>query len=163
MRAKKASFLRIHKEENMRKVATVALALLASLAIGCKKNSVTGPSTESLTGTWRATKAEYVNASNSSIKVDIVSQGATVTLVLEATTYTFTASDTRVPTNIGSGSWSSSSDILTLQPAGLPFTIIFEMSLSGDTLTLSGGGVQFDFNGTGNFVDATLNMVLTRQ
>jgi hypothetical protein len=161
--AQKADFLRIYQEADMRKVAIIAIAVLAILAVGCNKDSVTGPSTETLTGTWKATKAEYVNVANSSIKVDIVSQGSTVTLVLEASTYTFTTSDARVQPSIASGSWSSSKDTLTLKPTGASFTIIFDMALNGSTLTLNGGGVMFDFNADGNFVDATLNMVLARQ
>jgi hypothetical protein len=143
-----------------RPVFAVCAVVAVVLAASCK--SATGPTTESLTGTWHATKAEYVKASDTSVKVDVVSQGSAVTLQLATSTFTFTVNDARVSESPLTGTWTSSKDTLTLAPSGMSFTIVFDMTLNGSTLTLSGGGVTFDFTSTGTFEDAKLNMVLTK-
>jgi hypothetical protein len=62
----------------MRAKVVVILVGLVALAAGSCKDS-TGPDVESLIGTWRATKAEYVSVADSNTKVDIVAQGSTLT------------------------------------------------------------------------------------
>jgi hypothetical protein len=51
---------------------------------------------------------------------------------------------------------------MTLKPTGVTWSIQFDMTFSGNNLTLNGGSVQFDFN-SGNFEEAKLNMALVRQ
>jgi len=145
----------------MPKTLFVAGAVLAALLAGACKSS-TGPSTDSLVGTWDATKAEYVKVSDTGTKVDVVAEGSTVSLVLTASTFTFTVDDARAEQTTLTGTWTKSTDTLTLEPSGVSYTIVFEMTLNGSTLTLDGGGVMFDFTSTGTFEDATLNMVLTK-
>jgi hypothetical protein len=146
----------------MRKTAFCICASLIALLLGsCKSPS--GPSSETLAGTWRATKAQYVKVADANVTVDVVAEGSSVSLVLATGTYTFTVNDTRVPQSVTTGSWTSSKDTLTLAPAGTTFTIVFDMSLNGSTLTLNGGGVMFDFNFNETFEDATLNMGLAKQ
>ncbi len=145
----------------MPKTLFVACAVLAALLAGACKSS-TGPSTDSLVGTWDATKAEFVLKSNTSTKVDIVAEGSTVTLVLTANSFTLTTDDTRTEDASMSGTWSKTTDTLTLEPTGQSFTLVFDMTLNGSTLTLDGGGVMFDFTSTGTYEDAELNMVLVK-
>ena len=45
---------------------------------------------------------------------------------------------------------------MTLTPAGMPFSWVFDMELNGNTLTLTGGSVEFDFNADGAFEQARL-------
>jgi hypothetical protein len=146
----------------MRKAALiiiVALAFLAASSSSCKKSS-TSPTLQSPTGTWLATGAEYVSVANPSQRVNIVSQGASVSLVLDASTFTFKISYPGQEPTVTTGSWSYTSDTMTLAPSGTSFTWVFNMSLSGDSMTLSGAHVQFNFSGT--LEEATLNLVLAR-
>jgi hypothetical protein len=122
----------------------------------------TGPDVQSLIGTWQATEAEYVSVANSNIKVDIVAQGSTLRLVLNASTYVLTITDPGMSPEVTNGTWSKTIDTLTLTPSGGSSKSVFDMSLSSDMLTLIGGGAWFDFT-TGNFEDAKLNLVLDRQ
>jgi hypothetical protein len=147
----------------MRKAVLIMIVFVGILAaVNCKENT-TGPSSQDLAGTWRATKAEFVSVANSSLKVDIVSQGSTVTLVLNAGSFTLTINDSRVPTQNTNGTYTSTSDTLTLVPSGLSFSWVFEMTLSGDNLTLNGASMQFDFSGNAAYEEAKLNMTLARQ
>lgn len=60
------------------------------------------------------------------------------------------------------GTWQASIDVLTITETGDPFSVQFEFTLSGATLTLTGGDVDFDFNGTGD-LPAELDRVLVKQ
>ena len=116
-----------------------------------------------LVGTWRATRAEYVSATNSALKVEIVAQGSNLTLALEASTFVLTITDPGEAPNVTNGTWRSSSDTMTLTPAGMPFSWQFDMNLSGNTLTLTGAAVEFDFNADGALEQAGLSLTLVRQ
>jgi len=147
----------------MRKTALVVLAAAAFLgAAGCK--SSTGPEEAAgLVGTWRATKAEFVSIANSSKKVDIIVQGSTLTLVLDSSTFVLTITDPGESPLVRSGTWSSSTDVLTLvTTSGGSGESQFDFSLNGNQLTLSGGHIQFDFT-VGNPEEAILNLTLVRQ
>jgi hypothetical protein len=145
----------------MRKTTFCVCAVLVALFLGSCK-SPTGPSSETLEGTWHATKAQYVKVADAGVTVDVVAQGSAVSLALATGTYTFTVNDTRVPQSVTTGSWTSSQDTLTLAPSGTTFTTVFDMSLNGSTLTLNGGGVLFDFDSNGTFEEAKLNMMLAK-
>jgi len=124
----------------------------------------TGPSPASLVGTWTATKAEFTWVANPGTKVNIVAHGSTVTLVLNADhTYTVTVLTPGEPDDVRTSTWSSSADVLTLNNAPpMQGEMQFDMSLSGSTLTLTGGHTGFDFNDDQIDEDATLNLVLTK-
>lgn len=70
-------------------VVGMVVATLGTVA-ACGGGSPAGPSggpnptPQGLAGSWRATRAELVNATNSSARVEIVSLGATLVLSLEA-------------------------------------------------------------------------------
>ncbi len=146
----------------MQKATCAVLAALAILAVAGCKDSTTGPSAQGLQGSWRATKAEFTSVANPSTKVDIVAQGSTVTLVLAASTFTLTITDQGQSPKVTAGSWTSSMDTMTLKPSGVSFDWTFDMNQSGNTLTLSGANVNFDFGADGTMEEAKLNMVLTR-
>jgi hypothetical protein len=144
----------------MRKAALIVIVALAFLAAASCKGTSTTPSFQAPVGTWQATSAEYVSVANPSQRVNIVSQGATVTLVLETSTFTLTISNPGESPTVTTGSATYTSDTMTLAPSGTSFTWVFNMTLSGKGMTLSGAHVQFDFSGT--MEEATLTMVLTR-
>ena len=139
--------------------------LTASLVLaGCGDDDGTGPSPESLTGTWQATKAEMVSAANPSLKIELISLGATLELVLSTNqAFTMTATIPGEPPEVQTGTWSSSSDVLVLKPSGQTFDWTFDMTLTGTTLTLSGAHVEFDLNDDGVDDEAILNLVMQRQ
>jgi hypothetical protein len=95
--------------------------------------------------------------------VDTVAQGSSLTLALEVSSFVLTITDPGEAPNVTNGTWRSSSDTLTLTPAGMPFSWQFDMNLNGNTLTLTGAGVEFDFNADGVFEQARLNLTLVRQ
>jgi hypothetical protein len=147
---------------------TIQRIILAGAVLGgaaCHGDGGTGPSPASLTATWQATKAEFVNIANSSNKVDLVATGGSVVLVLtEGKTWTMTIRAPGDPDDVRNGTWSSSTDVLTLAFSGsFSGEMQFDMSLSGNTLTLSGGHTPFDVNGDGSDEETTLTLVLARQ
>jgi hypothetical protein len=154
----------------MQRLARVLLFVAAVIAAACGGGSDNGtpsvsPSTQAtLTGSWKATRAEFVSASNSSVRVEIVAQGTTLTLVLDsAGTYTQKIVDPAQAGQTTTGTWSASQDTLTLKPAGITGNIQFDMTLNGATLTLTGGHVSFDVNGDGRDEESLANFIMARQ
>ena len=132
-----------------------------ALSLACGGGNGTGPSPETLTGTWQATKAEMVSQANPATKVDLVALGGQVRLVLTGSkTFTLTVSMPGDPDEITTGSWSSSVDLLTLAYASGAWQ--FSMTLSGDPLTLSGADAEYDFNDDGQDEPAKINLVMVR-
>jgi Lipocalin-like domain len=143
------------------KVAVILVGLVALVAGGCKDS--TGPSAQSLIGTWHATKAEYVSIANPTTKVDIIATGSTLTLVLSSSNFVLTITDPGANPVVSNGTWSSSIDEMTLVPTtGWFGESQFDMSLSGNQLTLTGGHLPHAFT-PGNPEDAILNLILVRQ
>ena len=148
----------------MRRLAIVVLALLGA-ASACKSNgNGTGPSPAELTGTWDATKIEFTQVASPFTKVDVVPTGGSAVLVLvSGGGCTFTITATGGPDGVFTGTWSASSDLLSLDLAG-PFfntTWEFDMTLSNTTLTLSGADTDFTFASTPEA--AKFGLVLTKQ
>ncbi len=143
-----------------------ALILLAVTAVlggaGCK--SSTGPQDESdFIGTWSATKAEYVSIADSNTKADIVARGSTLTLVFASSTFVLTITDPGQGPEIFSGTWSASTDVMTLTwTSGMSGESQFDWSLDDDELTMTGGHMQFDFT-PGSPEEAILNLILVHQ
>jgi hypothetical protein len=148
------------------RLVLITLVALATITPGCSKDSPTGPGStpQGLVGSWKATTAVFVSQTDSSLRTDVVAQQTTVVLVLQsAGTYTFTMTDPGKAPNTTSGTWSASTDVLTLKQTGRSGDTQFNMTQSGSNLTLNGGHVQFDFGADGSVEEATLNMTLVRQ
>lgn len=147
----------------MRQWALILLAAVVFLSVTGCKGSPTAPDPKTLVGTWNATKAEFVSLADSNKKTDIITQGSTVTLVLSTSTFVFTITDPGQAPEAGTGTWSVSSDTLTLTwSTGFFGESQFDFVLNGDRLTLTGGHVPHDFT-VGNFEEAILNLTLARQ
>jgi hypothetical protein len=156
-----------------------ATLVVATIAAGCGgdgnsgssssggSSSPTSPSTtpapQGLQGTWKATKAEFVSAASSSKRVDVVAKGTTVTLALTGSEFVLTMTDPGQPARVTSGTWTSSSDTMSLRPAGMSWSWQFDMTQSGNNLTLNGASVEFDFAANGVMEQAKLYMTLVRQ
>jgi len=87
--------------------------------------------------------------------------GGSVSLTLNANnTFTMTTMMPGHSMDQMSGTWSSSVDVLTLhQGSG---TSEFQMTQSGNTMTLTGGHGSFDVNGDGVDENVTMSMTMTR-
>jgi hypothetical protein len=145
-----------------RAMAAAIFSLCAVVGFGaCGGNSVTGPGVDTLAGTWRATRAQYTAGSSS---IEVIAQGTSMTLTLNSSgTFTLAIVDPGQAGTTTSGTWTASSDVLTLRPSNATFDIQFDMTLSGSTLTLSGGHMQFDVNKDGTLDEAVLNAIFVRQ
>ncbi|HVA56434.1 MAG: lipocalin family protein [Gemmatimonadaceae bacterium] len=141
----------------------VAGSMVVSAMLGGCGGSSTGPSPASLTGTWTATKMEFVKAGSPATTADLVAKGATVTLDLRAShDYTLTVKMPGQADELTTGTWSSSADMLSMTVTGFTGERQFAMNLSGNTITLGGADVDFDFNDDGIDEPAKLSMVLTK-
>ena len=151
------------------------LVVVATIATGCGGNggssggssSPTSPSGSSapqgLEGTWKATKAEFVSAANASKRVDVVTQGTIVTLAITGGSFVLTIADPGQTPNATNGTWTSTRDTMSLKPNGVTWSWQFDMTQSGNNLSLSGASVEFDFAANGVMEQAKLYMTLVRQ
>jgi hypothetical protein len=146
------------------RIFVVFLVAAAILAPACDKDgsSPSAPTAQTLEGTWRATRAEFVSIASSSRRIDVVAQGATVTLAFAGNNYTFTLAQPGQAPVVQTGAWSASSEVMTLTRTGMSGNQQFDMTFSGNNLTLNGANALFDFN-TGNYEEAKLSMTLVRQ
>ena len=146
------------------RIMVASLVAAAILAPACDKDgsSPSAPTAQTLEGTWRATKAEFVSVAVSSRRIDVVAQGATVTLAFSGNNYTFTLAQPGQAPVVQTGTWSASSDVMTLVRAGASGNQQFDLNFSGNNLTLNGANALFDFN-TGVFEEAKLYLTLVRQ
>jgi hypothetical protein len=151
------------RADEVRKAAGVVCAALIILMTCCRKDTVTSPRAQDLAGTWQATKAEYISADDPSVIYDVVAQGGTVTLMLTSADFTLAVAGPGATPQVTTGTWTSTSDLMTLNPSGASFKWQFEMNLSGDNLSLRGAHVEFDFDGDGTNDPALLNLTLLRQ
>ena len=151
------------------------LVVVAAIAAGCggdggSSNGGSSPASPSgssspqgLEGTWKATKAEFVSAANSSKRVDTVAQGTIVTLALTGSSFVYTIADPGKTPNVTNGTWTSTRDTMSLKPNGVTWSWQFDMSQSGNNLTLNGASVEFDFAANGVMEQAKLYLTLVRQ
>ena len=140
-----------------------ALVLLIAVLGGCGKDKEVGPKPSEITGTWHATKVEYVNKAAPGTRVDLIAAGDTLTLAINAD-HTIV----QVLTPLGgspdttTGTWELSTDLFKMFPTGLPFSWSWDASLSGNTLTLLGADMEYDFNSDSVPEQADQNMTLVR-
>jgi hypothetical protein len=155
------------------------LVAVATIAAGCGgdsgssgsssggSSSPTSPtgstSPQGLEGTWKATKAEFISAANASKRADVVTQGTIVTLAITGSSFVLTMADPGKPPTVTNGTWTSTRDTMSLKPNGVTWSWQFDMSQSGNNLTLNGASVEFDFAANGVFEQAKLYMTLVRQ
>jgi len=121
--------------------------VVVALALGCGGDT-TGPDSEDALGTWSATKIEIVNAANSSIREDLISQGYSLTLAFSTGgTWVGTSKEPGEPAEGFSGVYLETGSTLTLTQLQPPptVTIDFTKSISGNRMTLMGGDEYYDF------------------
>jgi hypothetical protein len=182
-------------------IGVLAVAVLAAAACGDNptvpraltttvKRTNTPPGTDTqeldlwskdLVGTWQATKAEGTYSGNPPIRRDLVAEGGTVTLVLEANetqkTFTVTLTMPGEAPRINYGIWycwnHDGRPQVDFWPGWIPKEeleygdgIGMYFALDNSTLILTDGGgnfLRYDFSGRGkDGWDCGLEMVLTR-
>lgn len=157
----------------MRSLSRILIVVATALAASCGSSGGSGgssgspasPSTvNSLAGSWKATKAEFVNTANSSQRTELVALGTTLVLTLDsAGTYTQKITDAGQAGQTTTGTWKATTETLALTPTGVTWSIEFNMSLAGSILTLNGGHVAFDLDGDGRDEETIANLTLGRQ
>lgn len=139
---------------------TVLTGIIAAAAAGCGSDQ-TGPSPNTLAATWSATSAQFVSVANPAQMAELVGMGGSVMLTLTANnTFTMTTMSPGHPMEQLTGTWSSSVDVLTLTHGS--GNTQFDMTVSGNTMTLRGAHGSFDVNGDDVDEDVTMNFTMTR-
>ncbi len=138
----------------------LAAVLISGLACDGGGGSL-GPPKADLTGTWRATSSIYVSEAAPPQSVDLVTLGATVTLVLDANnTFTYTMTPAGGTPSVVTGTWQASADVFTLVASGSTGNWQWNYTLSATTLALTGANGEYDFNGDATAEPAKWNLVL---
>ncbi|HWP38708.1 MAG TPA: hypothetical protein VNL18_14275 [Gemmatimonadales bacterium] len=146
----------------MKRSGWLTTGLLAGAALAC--GDTTGVSTDSLVGTWNATKFEFSNPANSAQKADLVALGGSFTLTIAASgSYTATFQEPGGAAETVTGTISVQGDTLTVSESGQGSPTRFRASRSGNTLTLDSSDEEFDFDDNGTEEPARLVIVLVKQ
>ena len=138
------------------------VGIVGGVVVGCSSDS-TG-TTLNIVGTWHGTKFEVTSVANPATKVELVSQGLTITVVFNANlTYVTTLTAPGQAPEVSSGTYVLTASSLTLTATGSPPEVTtFAVTLSGNTLTATGGAINFDF-GSGTDEPGKLEVILVRQ
>jgi len=140
--------------------AACCLSILALAA--CGKDDPTGPKNEEITGTWNATKVEYVGKT-SAVTVDLIAEGATATLVINAdNSFEYVLTPSGGVQEVTGGTWELDSELFRATPSGMSWSWEWTVTLVTGTLTLAGAGAEYDCDHDGTPEDAVWNLVLTR-
>ena len=141
----------------LRNLTTAALALI--LVSGC--GDATGVTLDELAGTWTMTSMVFTSTEDPTQSVDVQPFGAGLVLTLAADG-TFEAAMTfpGEPVDEDTGTYDVTGTILTLSDSGEGTPDAFELTRSGDTMTLTIDD-EFDFVEDVN-EPATLVITLTR-
>jgi len=151
----------------MRRSRFLALALglaLIAAAATCGGDGGGGPSQSQLVGTWQVTKCEWVSTGGLG-SVDLIAGGGTGTLELtDQDTLELHVMPTNgaPPVDLLATYEINGIDLMRVTPAGVTWYWAWDMSLSGNTLKLSGGGLPYDFNRDGNFDGGTWTLIMTK-
>jgi hypothetical protein len=140
----------------------LAVAVLGALAVACGGDD-DEPSIDSVSGTWSIAKFEYVSVANSSVRVDLVAEGMTGTVVLNDNgQYSATTTEPGFAPETATGTWSYTTDTFTLQETGSSGDWTFDLNVGNDVLTLTGADAEFDFDDDGTPEPAEWNVTLER-
>jgi hypothetical protein len=142
----------------LKHLTTSALALI--LIAGCGDDA-TGVDADDIAGTWTATAIVFTQTAAPMTVVDIVDEGASLTLLLGADgsyTFTFTSPDEN---EVETGTYSVSGSTITLTETGSTQIETFEISRDENTMTLTDDDM-FEFDEQEGDEPATLVITLTR-
>jgi hypothetical protein len=139
----------------------MALAIGAAV-MACGGGGGTGPPQSELVGTWQVAKCEYVSTTGLG-QVDLIAGGGTGTLVLTAEdTLRLVVTPASGPQVTLTATYTTSSDLMRVTPAGASWYWAWDMALTGNTLRLTGADAEYDFNQDGTDDPAKWNLVMTK-
>ncbi len=141
------------------------LGLLIPFLASCGDDDPTGSVNNALADTWDATVIQLVSVANPGTSVELIAQGGNGRLVLQANgDFGLSVGSPGEPTEFGNGTWSSTTDVLTLYfgDGDIAGTWQFDFHLSGNTLQLTGADAEYDFDDNGTEDPAKLNLTLVR-
>ena len=140
----------------------IGLGLLGA-AGACGGDGGGGPSQAELVGIWQVAKCEYVSTGGLG-SVDLIAGGGTGTLELTSqdTLKLHVTPASGPAVNLVATYEIRGIDLMRVTPAGATWYWAWDMSLTGNTLRLTGGNVQWDFNADGTLDPATWNLVMTK-
>lgn len=140
----------------------ILILLLIALS-GCGKDKAVGPKPDQITGLWRATKVEYVSKADPNQRVELIAAGDTVRVTIgDDHGFAFIRSQTAGSPDTTTGTWRLDGDLFRVNPTGMPFEWVWDVSLSGGTLTLKDADMEFDVNHDTNPEMTKQTMVLVR-
>ena len=148
------------------RIAGAVLALAAVLtAWGCGKDDGSGASKEEIIGSWSATSVEYASTSGSE-SIELIATGCTATLVMKSdNTLTYTETPTSGAPLVFNGTWELMGDVgdlMRVHPGGAEYYWAWDVEFSGNSLKLTNGGGNYDFNHDGTREPARWNLTLAR-
>ena len=128
----------------LRHLITSALALI--LMSACTDGLV-DVNVDEIVGTWNATSMVFTSDADSEVSVDLIAEGATLSVVLSAEgTYSLLIQEPGFEPEDEGGTYSVDGAILTLDPNEFEEDDSFETVLNGNSLTLTSSDDEFDFN-----------------
>lgn len=151
----------------MRRVPVVLIGLTCSLLIaGCKDSAEDKKQVEEgVTGSWQATKCVYASTEGLGT-VDVIALGGTATLVLgEDGSFVYTYQPPIGLPTVINATYSIEGDIgdlMKITPVGVPWYWAMDVDLNGNSLKLSNGGAEYDFDHDGNGDAAKWSLTLAR-
>lgn len=144
----------------MRRISLLGLSALIVWSLSCSDG--TGVEEDDLVGTWDATQLEFTEKANVDHRVDLIANGWTFAITLDQDgTYDAILDAPDGPPEAITGVWEATIDVFRMKDDTEPWWQEFDLSLSGTTLTLTGGDLNFDFGG--GDVEASLDMVLVKR
>jgi hypothetical protein len=139
-----------------------ACGFLLLILSSCASNKGTGPKPDQITGTWNATKDEYVSQS-SPAAVDLIALGGSATLVLNSDgSFEFTCTPAGEPSAVTTGTWTMTTDLFRATPTGMSWSWEWDATLAGGAFTLTGATAEYDCNDDGTPESATWNLTFVR-
>jgi hypothetical protein len=142
---------------------TRVLILLLIALSGCGKDKAVGPKPDEITGLWRATRVEYVNKADPNQRVELIAAGDTVRVaILGDHNFAFIRTRAGGSPDTTTGTWRLDGDLFRVRPTGMPFEWVWDVSLSGSSLTLKDADVEFDVNNDALMEMTKQTMVLVR-
>lgn len=137
----------------------VVAPLVAGLGLACGEDVAV----EDLVGTWNATEFVFSDFGDPVTDFDVLDSGGAVSIVIRANnTYTITFTFPGAEPETDDGTWALDGDVLTFD-AGTADETAFDVSLSGNTLTIHTEDITFDFDEDGDDEPAQLDATFARQ
>lgn len=136
-----------------------AIPLLIGLGVSCSDDVAEAD----LVGTWTATQFVFSDFGDPVTDFDLLAAGGDVEIVIRANnTYTITFDVPWADPEVDDGTWALAGSVLTFDE-GTADETAFDVSLSGNILTIYTDDITFDFDENGTDDPAQLNARFERQ